>query len=66
MDELRLTNNSIKQAERDVEKWKRHLKSSGVYFYKYDPIACLNMIQCLSDEIKRLKLHRDKLEGEMV
>ena len=66
MDELTLTQNSIKQAQLDVEKWQRHLQSSGMYFYKYDPVACINMIECLNSEIKRLQLHHDKLAGEVV
>jgi len=63
MDELTLTQNSIKQAKLDIEKWQRHLQSSGLYFYKYDPVACINMIECLNSEIKRLQLHHDKLAG---
>ena len=66
MDELTLTQNSIKQAQLDVEKWQRHLQSSGMYFYKYDPVACINMIECLNNEIERLTLHRDKLAGQVV
>lgn len=66
MDELTLTQNSIKQAQLDVEKWQRHLQSSGLYFHKYDPVACIKMIECLNSEIKRLQLHHDKLAGQVV